>query len=468
MPMLSLFLLSAILLHTPRHPSPTRGKLSALLLRNHARPLRLILLVLHIVQTMHAAYGHYFENPPIPLHDEPGEVHEPNMYNFTVGSLGALVIGKGIELATLERAPRLVFSDPEEEAVEGSSDHGKHNQHDQCVNKTPLDSSRIKTGRRPPRPFFFPHTWVPLCIDLATNCSGFGWEWCNAKLSKAGYATVVPPRHRFDRQGLRWLATRTFLMVVQLILFYLTALMISQPRFLAAFDQLPKDDGLYSEPYRSSRLATGFIRGLLAIISGSIGIATIMEMEFCAASIVHFLLDPRAMVYWDVLPFGNFLASTSLHQVWGKEWHGMMRRVWYFVAYRPTFYVTRRVLRLPRGIAASLAVMALFGLSGISHEIGLFNMRQGVDGHAPLLPPDTAMFTLRRMRLPDCSPIDPKRRGFGANNFSNTKFFVSQGVGILLERAFTLFTHKKVGGMMGWLWTWVWLIYCSGGLYYVS
>lgn len=47
--------------------------------------------------------------------------------------------------------------------------------------------------------------------------------------------------------------------------------------------------------------------------------------------------------------------------------------------------------------------------------------------------------------------------GRGGNSVSATGFFVTQGVGVVLERLWTRLTGRKVGGVLGWLWVWVWL-----------
>lgn len=459
-PMLILLLQSALILHAPRSPA-IKIPFVRWLAHNHAQPLRALLVLPLIITSMHMGLAAYFEHPPMPLQDQSElvpNVHIPNMYNFTFACMGCLFICKSIEFATLPQQPRLSFSDPED---------SPEKDHDGATPNGDGDATQPRDKRRPPRPFFFPHTWIPLFVDLVLNCSGHGWEWGAGRLSKAGFATVNPPTRRFDRAGRSFLLRRLTTAICLFALFWFLAFVMSQPRALAAFDWPMGSNTFAKEPYASSRLATIFARGVLAILTGGVGICSLNQASVCCWSIFHFLLDARARVYWDVLPFGNIYRTTSIHRVWGKEWHGVMRRAWTYTAYTPTYNFCKRRLGLGAKVASALGLLALFALSGLFHEIGQGAMRQGVSGFAPLLP-DNQLSTLRRQKLPDCEPLDPRRKGFGADGFINLRFFVAQAVGLILETCFTTVTGRKVGGVVGWVWTVTWLIYWGSGLYKVS
>lgn len=410
---------AALLLHSAPDNGTTTPRFW--LLRRHAQPLRFLLLALVVISSMHMAFALHIAERALPGIKDPS--FTANMNNYIVAITGAVAISKSIELAWLSEAPRL-------RAAPAST----------------------------PSPYCFPNTWVPLAFDLVFNLSGYGWEWGSKPTSPARYVTPYPPKSRFSPQSRRWFLRRLRCMLGCLAYACFTPFLILQPRTLAAFDWPPGTGAFEQEAYAHSGVARFLARGALTIITGGIGMWAIFVGYFSLASIVHFILDPRAQLYWDPLPFGNPLRATSLHQFWAREWHAIMRRVWYFNGYLPMHCISTRLLRLNRRFARALAVLATFALSGFFHELGLYAMRRGVG-------PTSNLTTLPSSS--PCPPLDPARPGFGANSFVTLRFFLSQAVALILEDIWRTMTGKRVGGILGWLWVLVWLL-SAGDMFQVS
>ena len=107
----------------------------------------------------------------------------------------------------------------------------------------------------------------------------------------------------------------------------------------------------------------------------------------------------------------NPWASTSLHELWSKRWHQMMRRNFMVAGGNPGQWVAGR---------AGL-VLGTFIASGLYHDLAAYT-------------------------LP--GPMD----------FRPTMFFALQGVGVLLEDSYRKLTGRRVGGLVGRVWTYLFVI----------
>lgn len=101
----------------------------------------------------------------------------------------------------------------------------------------------------------------------------------------------------------------------------------------------------------------------------------------------------------------NPWAADSLHEFWAKRWHQALRRTFLVFGGIPGQWIAGRV-----GL-----VLGTFLASGLVHEGGSYLLGKGLDHRV-------------------------------------TIFFALQGVGILVEKAFTKTTGKRVGGFFGRLW----------------
>jgi hypothetical protein len=65
------------------------------------------------------------------------------------------------------------------------------------------------------------------------------------------------------------------------------------------------------------------------------------------------------------------LLSTSLEDVWSRRWHRVLRPAWIASAFKPVYYIVDKwTEKSPNGkkLAMSLASMAVFVVSGLTHE----------------------------------------------------------------------------------------------------
>lgn len=107
----------------------------------------------------------------------------------------------------------------------------------------------------------------------------------------------------------------------------------------------------------------------------------------------------------------NPWASTSLHELWSKRWHQLMRRSFIVAGGIPGQWVAGRAGR----------VLGTFIASGLYHDLAAYT-------------------------LP--GPMD----------FRPTLFFALQGVGVLLEDLYREITGRRVEGLAGRVWTYLFVI----------
>ncbi|PLW22842.1 hypothetical protein PCANC_06730 [Puccinia coronata f. sp. avenae] len=117
--------------------------------------------------------------------------------------------------------------------------------------------------------------------------------------------------------------------------------------------------------------------------------------------------------------FNNPWFKTSLTDFWGKGWQAVFRLHFLFCGAQPMYAIFKRY---GKNIGKMAAVMGAMGLSAAMHEFCL-----------------TAV-----------SKIDP--------TFASCRMFLSQGIGIVLEALFKQFTGRKVSGILGWSWTFGFMI----------
>jgi len=119
------------------------------------------------------------------------------------------------------------------------------------------------------------------------------------------------------------------------------------------------------------------------------------------------------------------LTASSLTDFWSRHWHGLLKDFFIEAGSVP---LTSLVLwasgsRKPHPKLLRLCgVMGAFTVSGIMHEVGMSTV----------------------------GPFDWRLR--------TSIFFISQGVGVCLENVFKSLTGRPVGGPLGRLWTYFWLV----------
>lgn len=102
--------------------------------------------------------------------------------------------------------------------------------------------------------------------------------------------------------------------------------------------------------------------------------------------------------------------ATSVSRFWGRGWHQLYRESFIAVGIRPL-----------QAILGKYSILGAFFLSGVLHDVGV----RGMD--------------------------------HGGNSASVIGFFFMQGIGVVLEKLWTRFTRRRVDGVLGCLWVWVWL-----------
>ena len=161
---------------------------------------------------------------------------------------------------------------------------------------------------------------------------------------------------------------------------------------------------------------------VIQLIYGSCTVLGIINTSLWM-SIIGVGLLGQSPAAWPPL-MDNPWASTSLHELWSKRWHQMMRRNAIVAGGIPGQWVAGR---------AGL-VLGVFIVSGLYHDIGTYT-------------------------LP------------GPMNLRPTLFFTLQGVGVLLEDLYRKVTGRRVGGLVGRAWTYLFVIgigQLSGTFFYTS
>lgn len=165
---------------------------------------------------------------------------------------------------------------------------------------------------------------------------------------------------------------------------------------------------------------------------GSIFVYLSIQGSCAFISAISALFVPSTQASWGDLPYIFPLKADSVRALWSTHWHDLFRIMFLDLAFKPTASLARR-LGLPRKAQKALGVLAVFTLSGLMHEAGIEGMSWG---HAD--------------------------QGWGAGvegwSYATTKFFVLQGVGVILEDVLQETTGMKVQGWAGRIWAFTWVM----------
>ena len=135
-----------------------------------------------------------------------------------------------------------------------------------------------------------------------------------------------------------------------------------------------------------------------------------IQWSYQLSVIVGTILFQQRPSQWPPL-FDSPWLSTSLTEFWGRRWHQVLRELVVGLGSRPFGYLFGRVG----------GILSAFLVSGIFHDIEL------------------------------------RAFGGGGNSVAIVGFWMVNGVGIVLERVWTKTTGRRVGGALGWMWTFGWL-----------
>ncbi|GAA5896084.1 hypothetical protein JCM8208_007521 [Rhodotorula glutinis] len=127
----------------------------------------------------------------------------------------------------------------------------------------------------------------------------------------------------------------------------------------------------------------------------------------------------------------------SVAKFWSHQWHSFFSRPFRFLAFKPVQRVVAPVLG--KSAARAAGVVAVFGLSAWLHEFGLAS----------------SISTL---------PRPPSPLSF-LTKWGGSVYFLSQGLGVVLEGVFAALTGRRVRGWAGTAWTAAFVV-CAGGWLY--
>lgn len=135
-----------------------------------------------------------------------------------------------------------------------------------------------------------------------------------------------------------------------------------------------------------------------------------MQWSYHFLAILFTTLFQQRPSQWPPL-FDSPWLSTSLSELWGRRWHQMMRQLLVVLGFEPFNYLFGRLGGL----------LGAFLISGIFHDIEMRSL------------------------------------GRGGASVTIIGFWVMNGAGVVLERAWKKSTGRPVGGFWGWMWTFGWL-----------
>ena len=148
--------------------------------------------------------------------------------------------------------------------------------------------------------------------------------------------------------------------------------------------------------------------------------------------------DPRS---WPPL-LRSPLSATSLADFWTYRWHSVLRRMFVFMGYKPMRALTAWMGKVP---STAAGVLGSFFVSGVLHESGeprssspYSSVPSGADVQFACA--GSAALYLGTSDI----PLDPR--------LPSLRFFLYQGIGLVLEQVFTRMTGKPVRGWYGRAW----------------
>ncbi|PWN35058.1 uncharacterized protein FA14DRAFT_189068 [Meira miltonrushii] len=164
---------------------------------------------------------------------------------------------------------------------------------------------------------------------------------------------------------------------------------------------------------------------------------------------------PITIGRWEPLLFYKPHLSTSMGDMWGTHWHGLIRRPVTVLFMRPCKTLVKK-LGLPLNIGRAVGVLLSFAYSGLMHEV----IMEAILPH---------IRHLKRFTQYDEATLRQMGYGWGSNRFASTRFFINCGLVVVLEDIFCSFIEPKLAvilfgkgreqiisgkarSVLGWLW----------------
>lgn len=235
-------------------------------------------------------------------------------------------------------------------------------------------------------------------FDLAASFRGHGWEWSH-------YRSYTPRETR---------PTSHMAFVFCAFLSSVAHALICGTFYRAVLTLVP--EGVGSIPERSTifeetlPFPTRYLRASMLSVFTAIWLYAVLQMVYDLCTIPAILVFGQDPAQWPPA-FDAPWRATSLADFWGRRWHQFFRHTFLILGYPLSFVLGRP------GI-----VIGTFFASVLWHHISLMTLSDQVEIWWMLV-------------------------GFGM-----------MVPGILAERAFQQLTRRRVGGVLGWVWTMTWLL----------
>ena len=235
-------------------------------------------------------------------------------------------------------------------------------------------------------------------LDLASNFRGHGWEWSRG---------LYIPRETRPANRIAFVCCAFVSAVAHTLISGALhrAVLLLAPMGVGP---IPGGSTIFDE---TLPFLVRYLRASIISVFAALEIYAGVQMWYNFAIVPAILVLGQDPAQWPPL-FDAPWRATSVSDFWGRRWHQLFRHMFLVLGGYPLSFVLGRT-----GI-----VIGAFLASGVIHHISLVVLNTGVE--------------IWRMLV-----------GFGM-----------MGPGILAERAFYQLTGRRVGGVVGWVWTTVWLL----------
>ncbi|MCO5588331.1 hypothetical protein L7F22_042286 [Adiantum nelumboides] len=300
-------------------------------------------------------------------------------------------------------------------------------------------TSLVRDGFTLQRPRCFPGTNVPLVLDILASLRGLGYGRGIDQGDlpyKAGYDALTKSQllakgSTYEARKIKWNACKKaarIFVVCYLILDFIESF-YRRPEILT--DDCKHGPCSIGES-KKGRLGSAGPMILTALLGTYVVcvMQTVSSLVYlCALLPTRPSQIPITISRYEPLPFAHPHFSDSLRAMWGIHWHGFFRRFFLIFGYYPIRNLITTV-GLPRKVGTAFGVLATFLISGLMHEMCL----------EAILP----KFKVWDVDGAKIGRIRTSERGFGAQNFRSTQFFLIQGIGIIFEDIFTNIVEPRI------------------------
>ena len=234
-------------------------------------------------------------------------------------------------------------------------------------------------------------------LDLASTLRGYGWDW-----SRGVY---IPRETRPTNRG-----GFTFHVLLSAAFHaFVSGALQSATRSFSPTGLGSQSGGSIFD--QTLPFSVQYPRACIITVVAAFGIYAVVQTCYDACTIIGVLLCGQDPAQWPPA-FDAPWCATSLSEFWGRRWHQLFRRMFIFQGGYPLSFCLGRV-----GF-----IIGTFLSSGVLHHIAMLSLKDQFESWGV--------------------PVG----------------FVMMALGVLAERAFKQFTGRKVGGVVGWVWTMAWLI----------